>query len=97
MWFLLILLGIFVGLLGTKVILSVATLFELDFITELGYLKIYGLISLIQLINYKHTDEIQGEDITKESFNRIRSRVALYLTFWGISFFMYWVISNFGG
>jgi len=87
-----LILSVFVGLLGTKVILSVSSLFGLTFLAELGFLKLYGLLSIIQLVSYKDKD---SEDDSSEDekvgklFKRIGTRTFLFLVFWGLSFLMY--------
>ena len=94
-----LILSVFVGLLGTKVILSVSTLFGLTFLAELGFLKLYGLMSIFNIVLYKDEDsEDDGSEDEKVNkfFKRIGNKTFIYLFFWGLSFFMYWVISNFG-
>ena len=87
-----LILSVFVGLLGTKVILSVSTLFGLTFLVELGFLKLYGLLSITNLILYKDKDS--EDDLTEDEkvnklFSRVFTRCFLYLVFWGLSFLMY--------
>lgn len=96
-----IVLGLLVSLLGAKVILSVSSLFGLAFLANLGYLKIYGLVSIIHMINYKKkVDSLDGEDMDKtlgNIFSTVWDKLFITLVFWGLSFFTYWVITNFGG
>ena len=97
---LVLILSVFVGLLGTKVVLSVSTLFGLTFLAQLGFLKLYGLLSIGNLILYKDKDseeDLSEDEKVSKLFTRVVSRTFIYLVFWGLSFFMYWVISNFGG
>jgi hypothetical protein len=94
-----LILSVFVGLLATKVILSISTLFGLTFLAELGFLKLYGLMSICGVILYKNKDsEDEGSEDEKVAkfFKRIGNEAFIYLVFWGLSFFMYLVISNFG-
>ena len=94
-----ILFSMLVGLLGTKVILSVTTLYQLSFISSLGFLKIYGLTSVIQLLLYKRKlDEVKGNSSDKKikkAFDLTVNKLMLYLVFWGMSYTMYYLISNF--
>lgn len=95
--FLGIILALLLGLLGTKAILSVSTLFGLSFIAELGFLKIYGLASIINLLLFKDTD-LEDEDKTtdekvKNIYNRILNKTLVVLIFWGMSFLMFNILS----
>jgi uncharacterized protein YacL len=95
-----IVLGLLVSLLGAKVILSVSTLFGLTFLANLGYLKIYGLVSVIHLINYKKkVDTLDGEDIDKtleNIYSAVWDKLKITLVFWGVSYIMYELISALG-
>ena len=55
-----LLLSVLLGLLGTTVVLSVSSLFGLTFLAELGFVKLYGLISIFQIVNYKYKDSDAG-------------------------------------
>lgn len=95
--FLGVILALLLGLLGTKAILSVSTLFGLSFIAELGFLKIYGLASIINLLLFKDTD-FEDEDKTtdekvKNIYNRILNKTLVVLIFWGMSFLMFNILS----
>lgn len=96
-----IVLGLLVSLLGAKVILSVSSLFGLAFLANLGYLKIYGLISIIHMINYKKKvdafDKENFEENLGNMFSAVWDKLIITLVFWGLSFAMYKLISNFGG
>lgn len=91
-----IILSLFVGLLGTKVVLSISTLFDLTFLVELGFLKLYALITIFQLVNYKDKDseeDLTNDERVKKAFYRIFLRVFLYLASWGLSFLMYYILT----
>jgi len=94
-----LLFSMLVGLLGTKVILSVTTLYGLSFISSLGFLKIYGLTSVISLLLYKRKiDEVKGNSSDKKlknAFSLTVNKLTVYLVFWGMSYTMYYLISNF--
>ena len=91
-----LILSVFVGLLGTKVVLSVSTLFGLTFLAELGFLKLYGLMSIISLVLYKDKDsddDSSDDEKVSKAFSRVILKVFLYLIFWGLSFLMYNILS----
>lgn len=89
-------LSVFLGLLGTKVILSVSTLFGLTFLAGLGFVKLYGLLSIAQLVLYKSKDSQEDgtkEEKVKKVFNDVCTKALIYLIFWGFSFLMYNILT----
>ena len=89
-------LSVLLGLLGTTVVLSVSSLFGLTFLAELGFVKLYGLISIFQIVNYKYKDS--GDDLSEDervnkAFYRVFLKAFLFLTFWGLSFLMYYILT----
>ena len=90
-----IVLAVLVSLLGTKVVLSVSNLYELTFISELGFVKVFGLFSLIGLAVPKYKDRIkeEGDEMYEEVFKRIMYRVVELLSFWGLIFVMHYILS----
>jgi hypothetical protein len=58
-----IFLAALIGLLAVYIIIDVARLFQLPFITELTFAQVYGLYSLINLMKFKFTKE----DLEKEA------------------------------
>ena len=90
-----LILSVFLGLLGVKVILSVSTLFGLTFIAELGFLKLYGLLAIVHLVLYKDKDSediLNGEEKIKKLFTQILSKCLTYLFFWGLMFLIYGIL-----
>ena len=90
-----IVLGFFVSLLGTQVILSVATLYKLTFITQFSFIQIYGVLCIWGLITYKHQkDEENKEDNWFSTlFEGIFSKIFFLLIVWGFSFLTYSILT----
>lgn len=89
-------LGVLLGLLGTTVVLSVSSLFGLTFLAELGFVKLYGLISIFQIVNYKDKDsddDLSEDERVNKAFYRVFLKAFLFLTFWGLSFLMYYILT----
>ena len=89
-------LSVLLGLLGTTVVLSVSSLFGLTFLAELGFVKLYGLISIFQIVNYKDKDsddDLSEDERVNKVFYRVFLKAFLFLTFWGISFLMYYILT----
>lgn len=89
-------LSVLLGLLGTTVVLSVSSLFGLTFLAELGFVKLYGLISIFQIVNYKDKDsedDLTEDERVNKTFGRVFLKAFLYLFFWGLSFLMYYILT----
>ena len=89
-------LSVLLGLLGTTVVLSVSSLFGLTFLAELGFVKLYGLISIFQIVNYKYKDsddDLSEDERVNKAFYRVFLKAFLFLTFWGLSFLMYYILT----
>ena len=89
-------LSVLLGLLGTTVVLSVSSLFGLTFLAELGFVKLYGLISIFQIVNYKDKDsddDLSEDERVNKAFYRVFLKAFLFLTLWGLSFLMYYILT----
>ena len=89
-------LSVLLGLLGTTVVLSVSSLFGLTFLADLGFVKLYGLISIFQIVNYKDKDseeDLSEDERVNKAFYRVFLKAFLFLTFWGLSFLMYYILT----
>lgn len=86
----------FTSLLGAKVVLSIADLYQLSFITKFSFIQLFGLISIIHILKYKHKkEEPQGDftDVAINTSSSILSTVIFLLVSWGLSFVTYYAIS----
>lgn len=91
---LVIILATFLGFLGTKVILSISELYELTFITSLGFAKVWALGVVIRLFILEHKskkEEKSFEEVMKDSFSSVFVVAIAYLSVWGLAF----VVHNF--
>lgn len=93
LWLAVFILTALVGLLGTKVLMMVAEWFELKFLTDLGFFKLYGLFAIIEMLNYrKKLDSIDGEtfsDRMEYTLGVIFDKASMYLSFLVVMFLMY--------
>jgi hypothetical protein len=87
-----IIFGILMGLLQAYIILRVSEMYTLNFITELGFLKIYGLVGIMQLVAIKVKDLESNDDgadeALKRMFNAIFMKLVLLGVFFAVSFLM---------
>ena len=89
--------GFLTALLGAKIIISIADLYQLSFITKMSFIQIYGLITIINLVKYKkskHNDEKEKfEDLMKRSFGEILHKTIFLLCGWGLAFIAFNILS----
>jgi len=87
----------FTALLGTKIIISIADLYQLGFITKMTFVQIYGLITIINIVKYKKSkssdEDSKFEIMIKKSFIEILWKVIFLLMGWGLAFASYYIIS----
>lgn len=89
-----ILLAILLSVLTSYIVLSVSNLYGLTFLTELGFLKVFGIIAVINIIRDRYSDRItqEGDEIYSESFKRIGYRVLELLIGWSTAFLMFYIL-----
>ena len=87
----------FVGLLQVYVVLSIATLYALTFITQYSFLQILGLLIIIGLIKYEYKksedSNLKFSDAAIASITRILTDLTVILTVWGLAFIYHWLVS----
>jgi hypothetical protein len=90
----LLVVGFFVVLLETKIFLSVATLYNLNFITRFSFIQVFGLLGLIGLVTYRYkkTEEENFTESLKNGSIELLTKTCIYLTFWGIAFISYYIL-----
>jgi hypothetical protein len=93
-----IFLAALIGLLAVYIIIDVARLFQLPFLTELSFAQVYGLYSLINLMKFKFTKEDlekEAEDDEK-AFAKSIAIAVIYtiflMLFWGMSYIMNFIV-----
>jgi len=88
----------FIGLLGVKVILSLSTLYGLEFITKFSFVQVYGIWMLISIIRFRYEpDEKNGEkdfaETSFEAFIKVAANLAMILFSWGLGYLAYYIIT----
>lgn len=86
-WLLALFMALSLGFLGAKVVMSVSGMFELDFIYNLGYFKVYALLSIIALATQDSTKQKYEE--VEDAVTAIATKAFSYLIFWGIMSLIY--------
>ncbi len=85
----LVVLNMLSSFLGVHIILSIATLYSLSFITQLSFVQIYGAWIIFSLASYKYKKtekEATTADKYTEAFTRVVTYVITYLLIWGVAF-----------
>ena len=89
--------GFLTALLGAKVIMSIADLYQLGFITKMSCIQLYGLITIINIVKHKKENEEKKDEafevMIKKAFTFILWKTIFLLTGWGLAFVSYYVIS----
>ena len=86
----------FTSLLGAYTVISIATLYKIIFITEMNFIQVYGVLTLITLIQYKYkkTDKnITISEVIKNSATEVFTKITFLLLSWGLAFLSYSIIS----
>lgn len=84
------------SLLGAYVILSIADLYALIFITNFTFVQVFGAISLIHILAYKYKKSDKDKtftDVAKQASEEIAIKVLFLLFSWGVSFLSYAIIA----
>ena len=81
-----------VSILQSHIVLSIAGLYQLEFVTKFTFIQIFGILILIDLVKYTYkksvTEENEASFINK-MIEPLISRLLLVLLVWGIAFVAY--------
>jgi len=85
---------IFITLLLAKIILSIAKLYNIEFVLDFNYIQIFGIICLISLLKfvYKERKTKDLNDTLKLSVNILAIRTTYYLISWGLAVLAHYFI-----
>lgn len=89
-------LGFLVVILGTHVVLSIATLYKIGFITQFSFLQVYGIICLKSLLFYKYKKDEETKEVDSaitKMFTEIFTSAFFYLISWGLSYLAFSILS----
>jgi amino acid transporter len=88
--------SILVGLFTAFVVFDVSTLYNIEQISSLGFVKIYATISLITLVLYKRDKSVDEEKTTEEKrFDTVKTlleNIVLNLFVWGFMYLMHFIL-----
>ena len=83
----------FVVLLQTYVIQSIAGLYQIGFITQLSFVQIFGALVVISIVAHKHKhEESEEKEFIENITNIFKSQIyhcLYFLTTWGIAAIVY--------
>jgi len=85
-----------IGLLHTYIILSIANLYKIDFVTKYSFVQVYGIIILINLITMKFSKMSFYPENPHDYENVIKDNLiwtTISIVGWGISFLAYYIIA----
>jgi hypothetical protein len=88
--------SILVGLFTAFVVFDVSTLYNIEQISSLGFVKIYATISLITLVLYKRDKSVDEEKTTEEktidTAKTLLEKIVLNLFVWGFMYLMHFIL-----
>lgn len=96
--FIMIALGFCLSLLEVYIVLSIASLYALDFINRFSFIQVFGLLLIYGIVKYTYKKEKaeKEQDFTqnmKDSALRILTMLLVLLLSWGFAFVAHWIIS----
>lgn len=86
----------FTSLLAVHIILSIANLYALSFITSFSFVQIYGAITVLSIALYKHKptkEEDTFGDVVEQSVKEVFTKVFFLLVSWGMAFLAYNILT----
>jgi hypothetical protein len=84
-----------VSFFGVYVVLSLAHLYSLSFITQFSFVQMYGIWLIVGLFTYRY--KIIKKDNTEELYSKALKSVFIlafyYLTCWGLGFLIFNILN----
>jgi len=87
-----------ISLLGVHIILSIATLYKLAFITGFTFLQLYGVLIIISIAGYGYKKEEQKAsntfmELVSSAITTALTKTLFLLLSWGLAFVFFNIIS----
>ena len=85
-----------ISLFLTHIIVSIGKLYEINYITNLSFLQIYGILGVVSLVKYTYTKpngdiKFDGEYV-KSVIKQYLTYFFMYLIVWGVMVLFYNII-----
>lgn len=88
-----LILGFFLSLLLTHIVISIANLYQISYITQFSFVQLFGIIIIITLLKYTHSYKEPKEDVSYTNmFIGIVTNACLYLLMWGFAFIAHHIL-----
>jgi len=87
-----------VGLLSTHVVLSIAFLFQLGFITQFSFIQLYGIFIIIDMImitlkiNGEKDKDVSYSDKLVIPFTNLLTKITVVCVVWGFAYLAYAIL-----
>lgn len=81
--------SVLLSFLQTYIIISIAGMYDVDFITNLSFMQVLGVIFIFSLVAYNGTNnkkEEKFDEMIKRILTNILTRLFTYLALWGIAY-----------
>ena len=80
------------GFLETQIVISLSRMFDVQFILNLSFMQVFGIIGILGIVTYKHVKTEENKEfyeIAADVFSRAASKAVSFLFLW----FIFWLIS----
>ena len=81
--------SVLLSFLQTYIIISIAGMYDVQFITNLSFMQVFGAIFIFSLVAYNGTNnkkEEKFDEMIKRILTNILTRLFMYLALWSIAY-----------
>ena len=81
--------SVLLSFLQTYIIISIAGMYDVDFITNLSFMQVFGTIFIFSLVAHNGTNnkkEEKFDEMIKRILTNILTMLFTYLTLWGVAY-----------
>ena len=81
--------SVLLSFLQTYIIISIAGMYDVQFVTNLSFMQVFGAIFIFSLVAYNVTNnkkEEKFDEMIKRILTNILTRLFTYLALWGIAY-----------
>jgi iron only hydrogenase large subunit-like protein len=96
-WGLMFVAAVFIQMLSSHIVLSIAELYSIELITSMSFLQVFGLLMIVDIVKYRYRSlkEEGAEFIDKlmHAINSAFNATIVYLMIWAIAFLSFAILN----
>lgn len=87
--------GFFIHMLSSYIVLSISNLYEIEFISSMSYLQIFGLMYVVSIFKYtyKTNKDVGFKDNITKAVNAAMASVIFYLLVWAMASLLFSILN----